>query len=181
MDSDSLGAHSVELTTRAGYRIASGFLRALPQLLLKAGIENFFTIKLTWSETNDFPYDLFWWEGLDGSRVLAHMFDNPGHGDIDTSGYNGDPNPHSTVSTWRNFKGKDLHGESLLSVGYGDGGGGMTFEMAESMRELDSLPAIPTTAFSTVRTSMAACGRMWQTNKSRCGAESYTSSYTGEL
>ena len=23
------------------------------------------------------PYDLFWWEGLDGSRVLAHTFNNP--------------------------------------------------------------------------------------------------------
>ena len=31
----------------------------------------FFTIKVTWSETNKFPHDLFWWEGLDGSRVLA--------------------------------------------------------------------------------------------------------------
>ena len=60
-----------------------GFTPALPQLLRGAGIERFFTIKLTWSETNAFPHDLFWWEGLDGSRVLAHLFDNP-HG-----GYNG--------------------------------------------------------------------------------------------
>ena len=46
-------------------------------------IEHFFTIKLTWSETNRFPHDLFWWEGLDGTRVLAHLFDNP------DGGYNG--------------------------------------------------------------------------------------------
>jgi len=27
-----------------------------------------------------FPYDLFHWKGLDGSRVLAHTFENPIHG-----------------------------------------------------------------------------------------------------
>ena len=127
-----------------------GFTPALPQLLRQAGIENFFTIKLTWSETNRFPYDLFWWEGLDGSRVLAHMFDNPGHDDLGTSGYNGDPSPWAAVKTWRNFRGKQFHDESLLSIGYGDGGGGMTFEMAEWMREMPTLPSVPLLRYSTV-------------------------------
>ena len=54
-----------------------GFSPALPQLLNQAGVTSFFTIKVNWSETNVMPYDLFWWEGLDGSRVLAHTFDNP--------------------------------------------------------------------------------------------------------
>ena len=53
-----------------------GFTPALPQLLRAAGLDGFFTTKLNWSETNRFPYDLFWWEGLDGTRVLAHMFRN---------------------------------------------------------------------------------------------------------
>ena len=53
-----------------------GFSPALPQLLRQGGIDLFLTIKVTWSETNAFPHDLFWWEGLDGSRVLAHTFDN---------------------------------------------------------------------------------------------------------
>ncbi len=68
-----------------------GFSPALPQLLRGAGIERFFTIKLSWSETNRFPHDLFWWEGLDGSRVLAHMFDNP------EGGYNGDAGPRAAL------------------------------------------------------------------------------------
>ena len=54
-----------------------GFSPALPQILSQAGIDSFFTIKVNWSETNTMPYDLFWWEGLDGSRVLAHTFNNP--------------------------------------------------------------------------------------------------------
>ena len=75
-----------------------GFSPALPQLLRGAGIERFFTIKLSWSETNRFPHDLFWWEGLDGSRVLAHMFDNP------EGGYNGDAGPRAAYETWRRFR-----------------------------------------------------------------------------
>ena len=121
-----------------------GFTPALPQLLLGAGIERFFTIKLTWSETNRFPHDLFWWEGLDGSRVLAHLFDNP------DGGYNGVVGPVSALATWRNYRGRDIHPESLLSVGYGDGGGGLTREMAERARELAAFPAVPTQRFGRV-------------------------------
>ena len=54
-----------------------GFSGALPQILKQGGITSFFTIKVNWNETNKFPVDLFWWEGLDGSRVLAHTFENP--------------------------------------------------------------------------------------------------------
>ena len=69
--------------TDSGFRVPRsaetcfGFSPALPQLLNQAGVTSFFTIKVNWSETNVMPYDLFWWEGLDGSRVLAHTFNNP--------------------------------------------------------------------------------------------------------
>jgi alpha-mannosidase len=121
-----------------------GFTPGLPQLLASAGITRFFTIKLSWSETNRFPYDLFWWEGLDGTRVLAHMFDNP------EGGYNGVVGPRAYAETWRAFKGKDAGGESLLSVGYGDGGGGPTEEMVARARELDGFPALPRARFGRV-------------------------------
>jgi alpha-mannosidase len=121
-----------------------GFTPALPQLLLGAGIQDFFTIKLTWSETNRFPYDLFWWEGLDGSRVLAHLFDNPG------GGYNGDTGPLALLSTWRNYRGKASSPGTLLSVGWGDGGGGPTDEMIEQAREVALVPAVPEARFRRV-------------------------------
>ncbi|MGH2751627.1 MAG: alpha-mannosidase [Actinomycetota bacterium] len=121
-----------------------GFSPVLPQLLVDAGIENFFTHKLNWSETNRFPYDLFWWEGSDGSRVLAHSFDNP------LGGYNGDVSPEEVVRTWQNFRGKHHHGESLLSVGFGDGGGGPTEEMIERARILEGFPAVPELRFALV-------------------------------
>ncbi len=114
-----------------------GFSPALPQLLCQGGMRSFFTTKVNWSETNKFPYDLFWWEGLDGSRVLSHTFDNP------QGGYNGLTAPAATVPTWRNFRGKVLHDESLLAIGYGDGGGGVTPEMLERQAQLADFPALP--------------------------------------
>jgi alpha-mannosidase len=121
-----------------------GFTPALPQLLRGAGIERFFTVKLTWSETNPFPHDLFWWEGLDGSRVLAHMFDNPG------DGYNARVGPATALATWERSRGKHHHPESLLSVGYGDGGGGPTEDMVERVASLDGFPAVPAQRFGRV-------------------------------
>ena len=114
-----------------------GFSPALPQLLRQGGLDIFFTIKLNWSETNRFPHDLFWWEGLDGSRVLAHSFDNP------AGGYNGEVAPGAIAPTWANFRGKTRHPETLLSVGHGDGGGGATPEAIEAEAALRDFPALP--------------------------------------
>jgi alpha-mannosidase len=157
-----------------------GFTPALPQLLVGAGIRSFFTIKLTWSETNRFPHDLFWWEGIDGSRVLGHLYDNPAGiffdgrrtgrfefdgpavlydsssvGRVDPGGslggYNGDTGPGAILDTWRNYRGKQISPATLLSVGYGDGGGGPTSEMVEQAREVALLPALPEARFGRVR------------------------------
>ena len=122
-----------------------GFSPALPQLLQQAGVDSFFTIKVNWSETNKFPYDLFWWEGLDGSRVLAHTFDNP------LGGYNGLVSAEAYLPTWVHFRGKADHDETLLAVGYGDGGGGVTPEMIERQRQLEDFPVLPRASWGTVK------------------------------
>lgn len=127
-----------------------GFSPALPQLLRQGGLDSFFTIKVNWSETNRFPHDLFWWEGIDGSRVLAHTFDNP------IRGYNGDVRPAAIAPTWRNFRGKTAHSQTLLAVGYGDGGGGPTSEMVEREKELRDFPALPRARWSSVRDFFAS-------------------------
>lgn len=115
-----------------------GFSGAIPQILLGAGMENFFTIKVTWSEVNTFPYDLFLWEGIDGSRVLAHTFDNPG------AGYNGNIEPLDTYGTWKHFVGKRWHDQTLLSFGWGDGGGGPSEQMLENYARIKDYPVLPT-------------------------------------
>jgi alpha-mannosidase len=136
-----------------------GFSGALPQLLKQGGIDNFFTIKVNWSETNRIPADLFWWEGLDGSRVLAHTFDNPMHG------YNGFVRPDCIVPTWRNFRGKTKHSTTLLAVGYGDGGGGVTPEMIEREAQLRDFPVLPKTRWASVKDFFAGAQASAHTQK----------------
>ena len=114
-----------------------GFTGGLPQLLVSAGIPYFFTHKLTWNERNPFPYDLYWWEGIDGSRVLAHSFTNP------DSGYNARVTAQEVGETWRNFRGKQTHDFSLLAFGHGDGGGGPSEEMLERFARLSDFPGLP--------------------------------------
>jgi alpha-mannosidase len=114
-----------------------GFSPAVPQLLRGAGISGFFTYKLNWSEGNSFPHDLYEWEGLDGSTVTAHDFENPGQD------YNGNVRPLDLLGTWKNFEGKRRHPETLFSFGWGDGGGGPTEEMLENFARLKSFPAMP--------------------------------------
>ena len=114
-----------------------GFSPAVPQLLRGAGIGGFFTYKLNWSEANNFPHDLYEWEGLDESTVTAHDFDNPGQD------YNGNVRPLDLLGTWKNFEGKRRHPETLFSFGWGDGGGGPTEEMLENYARLKGFPAMP--------------------------------------
>jgi alpha-mannosidase len=114
-----------------------GFSGNVPQILKGAGIDKFFTIKVNWSEVNTFPFDLFNWKGIDGSTVIAHTFNNPG------MGYNGNIAPLDTAGTWRLFSGKRFHSESLLSFGYGDGGGGPSEQMLENYARIKDFPALP--------------------------------------
>ena len=50
-----------------------GFSGQYPQIMKKAGIDYFVTAKLTWNDTNKFPYNLFFWKGIDGSSVLSYL------------------------------------------------------------------------------------------------------------
>ncbi len=114
-----------------------GYSAGLPQIMRGAGITGFFTTKLNWSETNAFPYDLFTWEGIDGTTITVHTFFNPGHG------YNGNIAPLDTLGTWENFRGKTLHDESLLSFGWGDGAGGPSEKMLENYQRIKDFPVLP--------------------------------------
>ena len=132
---------------------AFGFSPAIPQLLRGAGMDGFFTYKMNWSETNYFPHDLFLWAGIDGTGVVAHHFDNPGQD------YNGNITPHDLLGTWRNFKGKRRHPESIFSFGWGDGGGGPSEEMLENYARLKDFPSLPRLRMARVDEFFAALPR----------------------
>ena len=50
-----------------------GYPAGLPQAFAAGGMRRFVTQKLSWNKTNRFPHHTFWWEGLDGTRVLTHF------------------------------------------------------------------------------------------------------------
>ena len=50
-----------------------GYPASMPQLYAAGGMHRFVTQKLSWNTTNRFPHHTFWWEGLDGTRVLTHF------------------------------------------------------------------------------------------------------------
>ena len=100
-----------------------GYAWALPQLIKQAGLEYFFTIKIGWSQYNRMPYDTFWWQGLDGTRVLTHFSTTPEAGGYGASTYNSNATPAQVIGTWTNFQQKELHHNLLMAFGYGDGGG----------------------------------------------------------
>ena len=50
-----------------------GYPAGLPQLFAAGGMTRFVTQKLSWNKQNRFPHHTFWWEGLDGTRVLTHF------------------------------------------------------------------------------------------------------------
>lgn len=120
-----------------------GYAWNLPQLIKQAGLDYFMTTKLSWNQYNSLPYDSFWWQGLDGTRVLTHFITTPGDEQYGGSTYNGMATPEETVGTWRNFKQKEFQRTLLMAYGFGDGGGGPTREMLENIHEMAAFPSTP--------------------------------------
>ena len=100
-----------------------GYPGNLPQLIQLAGCDYFLTQKLSWNDTNPPEHHTFWWEGIDGSRVLTHF------PPADT--YNGDFSADELEFSVRNHRDRDRLDRSLYLFGFGDGGGGPTEEMIE--------------------------------------------------
>lgn len=119
-----------------------GYPASLPQIFRAAGCDRFVTQKLSWNKQNRFPHSTFWWEGLDGSRVLTHF------PPVDT--YNATVIAEEMVFSEANFKEHGWSDWSLLPYGHGNGGGGPTREMLERARRLADLDGAPRLALGTV-------------------------------
>ncbi|RMF52861.1 MAG: alpha-mannosidase [Chloroflexota bacterium] len=120
-----------------------GFPASLPQLARLAGIPYFFTTKLRWNEYNQIPHDSFWWEGLDGSRLLTHFTPTPMLFWLRMATYNAHANAQSVIESWARLHDKERVPLALMVYGYGDGGGGPTPEMLENIAALQLIPNVP--------------------------------------
>jgi alpha-mannosidase len=119
-----------------------GYSASLPQIMRLAGIERFLTQKLSWNTVNRMPHQTFWWEGIDGSRVLTHF------PPADT--YNGVFSMEQLTHNARTFRDHRVAGGSLYLFGYGDGGGGPTRELLEKATRMWDLEGAPRVSLSTV-------------------------------
>ncbi|NUM44088.1 MAG: alpha-mannosidase [Anaerolineales bacterium] len=120
-----------------------GYAWALPQLIQQAGLKYFMTIKIGWSQYNRLPYDTFYWQGLDGTKILTHFSTVKEFGSPYASTYNSMANPSEALGTWQTFQQKELHPDLLMAYGYGDGGGGPTREMLENIEIMGHFPGLP--------------------------------------
>uniref|UniRef100_A0A8C0BGD3 alpha-mannosidase n=1 Tax=Buteo japonicus TaxID=224669 RepID=A0A8C0BGD3_9AVES len=118
-----------------------GYSAQLPQLMRGCGIRRFLTQKLSWNLVNTFPHHTFFWEGIDGSRVLTHF--PPG----DSYGMHG--RVEEILKTVKNNKDKGCVNHSALLFGFGDGGGGPTQKMLDRMKRMSDTDGLPRVQIST--------------------------------
>jgi len=117
-----------------------GLSWCMPQILAKSGIKYFLTNKMVvWNDTNNWTKNTFWWEGMDGSQVLAIV--PPGH-------FVGTVEPDMVDLQWRNFSDKQTIGETIHIYGWGDGGSGPDEEMIELTQRYRNFPGLVKTAIS---------------------------------
>lgn len=112
-----------------------GYNGQLPQILRKSGHKYFMTQKLSWNVVNRFPLQSFYWEGIDGSRILTHM--------LPEETYNSPAAARSLLKISNSYAQKDVSDHALMAFGIGDGGGGPDAEHMERLRRAPHLPQMP--------------------------------------
>ena len=121
---------------------AFGYAGQLPQIMREAGITRFLTQKLSWNRFNPPDHHTFVWQGIDGSEVVGHF------PPADT--YSSEATVAELRRTARAYLNHEHSRTSLLVFGHGDGGGGPTRAMLETLRRARDLQGVPRT---TQRTS----------------------------
>src|SRR5581483_1189805 len=114
---------------------AFGYNGQLPQLVRGAGMSRFLTQKLSWNRFNRPEHHTFVWQGDDGSEVLVHF------PPADT--YNSAADVADLLKTANEYRDAEQSNVSLLVFGHGDGGGGPTRDMLESIRRARDLQGLP--------------------------------------
>lgn len=115
-----------------------GFSAVLPQLMKGCNIKYFCTKKIidNYNGGDPFPYNIFMWEGIDGTRVLSHII-RKSNSPID---------PQTLIKRWEfDRRQKDDISTFLFPFGFGDGGGGPIRDHLEYIERMEDLEGVPRT------------------------------------
>ncbi len=115
-----------------------GFGWQLPQILRQGGVDYFVTQKLRWNDTTEFPHGVFWWEGLDGTKIFSMMSAPIGEAIESVK-------MASHAFDWQVKTGLQ---DALWLPGVGDHGGGPTRDMLEVAKRWKMSPFFPRLEFA---------------------------------
>lgn len=135
-----------------------GFPAQIPQLMRHAGLKWFATNKLNWNQINPVPSSSHQWEGLDGSRVLAHVLTTPRSVQYlpFPTNYKSDLSAPEVLGTWDRSTTQDHVRDLPICYGYGDGGGGPTETLLAKAHIYADMPGMPRFKMSTLRATFEA-------------------------
>lgn len=135
-----------------------GFPAQIPQLMRHAGLKWFATNKLNWNQINPVASSSHQWEGLDGSRVLAHVLTTPRSVQYlpFPTNYKSDLSAPEVLGTWDRSTAQTRVRDLPICYGYGDGGGGPTETLLAKAHIYADMPGMPRFKMSTVRAAFEA-------------------------
>jgi alpha-mannosidase len=141
-----------------------GYTWQLPQIYKKSGVDYFVTQKMTWNDTNQLPFKLFWWESPDGSKVLAYFPHDYANGNL---------NPTRLATDLKTARERAPGMTEMMDLyGIGDHGGGPTraildegFHWADASTPAKVMPKIEfglaQPFFSSVEKQIAPMSPVW--------------------
>ncbi|MBN2431906.1 MAG: alpha-mannosidase [Acidobacteria bacterium] len=111
-----------------------GYNWNMPQIYGQSGIDCFITQKIWWNDTTVFPFFTFWWEGVDGSRLLTYF---------PPMGYTSRVRLPRVVDAITKYQATTGYQKSLILYGLGDHGGGPNREILDRVRSYEKLFITP--------------------------------------
>ncbi|MDR3127850.1 MAG: alpha-mannosidase, partial [Bifidobacteriaceae bacterium] len=112
-----------------------GYSGSYPGIARRAGFKYFLTQKISWSDSTKFPHNSFYWQGIDGTRILTHF--------PPTDTYNGQMTADELNYGCKNYKEQAISDNQIYLYGNGDGGGGPTRQMIAKAEVFNNLEGVP--------------------------------------
>lgn len=123
------------IDVKTGWNVDSfGYNWNMPQIYKKSGIDRFVTQKIWWNDTTVFPYYIFWWQGVDGTRLLSYF---------PPVGYTSRVRLSNVADNIGKYEATVGYKKSLILYGIGDHGGGPNREILNRVRQYQKLFIAP--------------------------------------